>query len=218
MSFPWLLLQLADGAFPNGGFAHSSGLEATMVLGGLLPGDDPLAYFLDASLRQLGRAALPFVRACARDPKRLSALDAHFDAMLPMLATNRSSRTQGRALASAAFRVWSDLEPIAVYARQSPAHHAPVFGAVFGSLGVSVEETSAAYLHGATRSILSAGVRLGLVGPMEAQRLHADRAVLLESVLGAARDLEPEEAASTAPLLDMFAALHDRLDGRMFQS
>lgn len=215
---PWLLLQLADAAFPNGGFAHSSGLEATMVLGGLATTDDPVGPFLDATLRQAGRASLPFVRAAATEPSRLSTLDATLDAMLPMLATNRSSRAQGRALATATSRIWPAVENIALYARTGPAHHAPVFGAIFGTLGVSPDDTAVAYLHGAMRGVLSAGVRLGLLGPLEAQRLQAERAPLLDSVLATTRHLRPDEAAPTAPLLDMFAALHDRLDGRMFQS
>jgi urease accessory protein len=212
------LLQLADGTFPSGGFAHSAGLEATMVLGGLSPSGDPTARFLDASLQQIGRTALPFVRACSIDPARLPELDEACDATIPMLTPNRSSRAQGRALASAAARTWTTLAPIAEHARSGVAHHAPIFGSIFGVLGIAPDDTVAAYLHGATRGILSAAVRLGLLGPLEAQRLHAERAPLLDSIADAARRLEPEDAAQTAPLLEIFASLHDRLDGRMFQS
>jgi len=214
----WLLLQLADGTFPSGGFAHSAGLEAATVLGALEGAEDPTATFLEASLRQVGRASLPFVRAAARDPARLSELDEAFDAALPLAGPNRSSRAQGRALASAASRVWEAIVPIGEHARRGPGHHAPVFGAIFGTLGLSVEETLTAYLHGAARGILSAAVRLGLVGPLEAQRLHAERALLLDTILDGARLLEPAQAAQTAPLLEIHAALHERLDGRMFQS
>jgi urease accessory protein len=220
-SSPWLLLQLSDGTFPSGGYAHSSGLEAASVLGGLgaRAGDtDPTAAFLDASLRQVGRTALPFVRAAALDWTRLAALDEAFDATLPLLGPNHASRAQGRAFASAAARIWDEAAPIAESARRGPAHHAPLFGAVFGLLGVAVEETLAAYLHGAARGVLSAGVRLGLLGPLEAQRLLAERAPLLDSILVDARNVVPEDAAQTAPLLEIFGALHDRLDGRMFQS
>lgn len=216
----WLLLQLADGAFPSGGFAHSAGLEAASVLGALDAVDDhrAVARFLDASLRQIGRASLPFVRAAAASSPRLAELDEAFDATVPMRAPNRASRAQGRALASAAARVWEELAPIAEHACCGPAHHAPIFGALFGALGVGSDETLAAYLHGAARGILSAAVRLGLLGPHEAQRLHASRAALLDDVLERARRLEPEDAAQTAPVIEIFAALHERLDGRMFQS
>jgi urease accessory protein len=219
MKAPWLLLQLADGTFPNGGFAHSCGLEAAMVLdiseregAGLMP------TFLDASLHQAARAALPFVRAAREAPSELAALDDAFDATLPLLGPNRASRAQGRALASAAARIWDAAGSFAAYAQERPAHHAPLFGAIFGTLGVETDETLAAYLHNSARTLLSAGVRLGLLGPLEAQRLLAERTSLLDSLLASHRDTPTEDAAQTAPLIELFGALHDRLDGRMFQS
>ena len=222
MATPWLLLQLADGTFPSGGFAHSGGLEATTVLGGLGTSENAawraVGDYLDASLEQIGRATLPFVRATALDASCLAAMDHACDATIPMSSVNRSSRAQGRSLASAASRVWDVLTPIAEHARRGPAHHAPVFGAIFGTLGIPEEQTLAAYLHGAARSLLSAAVRLGLLGPLVAQRLHADRAGLLETLAHRARHLRPVDAAQTNPLIEIFAALHDRLDGRMFQS
>lgn len=202
MSSRWLLLQLADGTFPSGGFAHSNGLEAASVLG-----DVDLEAFLDAALRQAGRAALPFTRMARAD---LAGADDACDAMMLFRAPNHASRAQGRALASAALRIWPGLEALRSYA--GPMHHAAIFGALYGELGIDEAETFEAYLHGLTRSILSAAVRLGIVGPLEAQQLHAARAELLESIEVA------DEPAQTAPLLELYAALHERLDGRMFQS
>lgn len=203
MPEPWLLLQLADATFPSGGFAHSSGLEAASVLGAV-----EIEPFLDATLRQAGRFALPFVSS-ARDD--LARADDTCDAMTLLRAPNLASRAQGRAFASAVQRVW-DLPRLREHS--GPMHHAPIFGAVFAALGVSDGDARAAYLHGLLRSVLSAGVRLGLLGPLEAQKLHAARGALLSEV---ARTVTPEPA-QTAPLLELYAALHERLDGRMFQS
>ncbi|MFO0741249.1 MAG: urease accessory UreF family protein [Labilithrix sp.] len=207
MSGPWLLLQLADGTFPSGGFAHSNGLEAASVLGNI-----GVEAFLDASLRQAGRFALPFVRQARED---LARADDECDAMLLFRGPNQASRAQGRALVNSVNRVWG-LQDLENYRSEPerPMHHAPLFGAVFTALGVSDEDTRAAYLHGLARGILSAGVRLGLLGPLEAQQLHAARAALMTDVL---RETDPEPA-QTAPLLEIYAALHERLDGRMFQS
>lgn len=214
-----LLLQLADGSFPSGGYAHSGGLEAAVVLGGIDPTDpQALAGFLAQSLRQVGRAAVPFVRAAAEDPSRLARLDDAYDATIPLAAPNRASRAQGRALASATGRVWDALATVLEHSTRGPAHHAVVFGAVFGRLGVEPRATVEAYVHGVTRGILSAAVRLGLVGPLHAQRLHADHAPLLDEVVAAAGGLAVDDAAQSAPLIEIFAALHERLDGRMFQS
>jgi urease accessory protein len=218
MTATWLLLQLADGSFPSGAFAHSSGLEAAAVLGGLRRDGDAVAVFLEQSLRQVGRAALPFLRRAWAAPEDLAAVDEEYDATMPLVGPNHASRAQGRALASAVSRVWDVTAPIAEHARRGPAHHAPVFGAIFGTLGIPERETLAAFVHGTARGILSAAVRLGLLGTLEAQRLHAERAALLEHVVDGARKLAIDDAAQTAPLIEIFAALHERLDGRIFQS
>lgn len=216
MAPPWLLLQLADGTFPSGGFAHSSGLEASMQLGGLASIDD----FFDDAIVQAASGALPFVREACAEPARLAALDDAFDVTLPLAVPNRSSRALGRSLASATARVF-ETDPvlaIAEHARRGPAHHAPVFGALFGALGLAEDDAMTAYLHGAARGVLSAAVRLGLVGPLEAQRLHATRADALAAALERARTTAVDDVAITAPLAELWGALHDRLDARLFQS
>jgi urease accessory protein len=199
----WLLLQLADGTFPSGGFAHSNGLEAASLLGGV-----EVEAFLAQAVRQAARAALPFLDSARAN---LAEADDANDALLLFRGPNHASRAQGRALASAVQRVW-DLPVLRSYV--GPMHHAPIFGAAFGALGVDSSDTRTAYLHGLTRSVLSAGVRLGLVGPLEAQRIHAEQAPLLSAVLAS----DVDGPAQTAPLLEIYAALHEKLDGRMFQS
>lgn len=202
----WLLLQLADGSFPSGGFAHSGGLEAALVLGA---GQLDIGAFLDATLHQTANAALPFVRAAQAAPEALAEHDAACDASLPLLGPNAASRAQGRAFLGAVRRIWPDLGLASQY-----MHHAPVFGAVFGQHGMTGSDASAAWLHGTARTVLSAAVRLGVLGPLEAQSILAERAPLLERLLGQV----PRPVAHTAPLLEMFGAVHARLDGRMFQS
>ena len=212
----WLLLQLVDGAFPAGGFAHSAGLEPSLHLRGI----GELEPFVDEALWQTGRSALPFVRRACEKPAELASLDALFDASSTSHVGNRASRAQGRSLAGAACRVFERPEVLAIgaHARLGPAHHAVMFGAIFGVVGMSVSDTQMAWLHGSLRGMLSAAVRLGVVGPLEAQQIQASRTGLLDAVIAACGGLDVGDAAMTAPLLEMFGALHDRLDGRLFQS
>jgi urease accessory protein len=212
----WLLLQLVDGAFPSGGFAHSAGLEPSLHLRGI--GD--LEPFVDEALWQSARSAMPFVRRACEAPEELASLDGLFDATSTSHVANRASRAQGRALAAAARRVFEreDVLRIAAHVERGPAHHAPVFGALFGTLGIATADTQTAWLHGVMRGVLSAAVRLGVVGPLEAQQIQATRSTVLDQMIASCTPLSVDEAASTSPLLELYGALHDRLDGRLFQS
>jgi urease accessory protein len=220
----FLLLQLADAAFPTGGFAHSGGLEAAAQLGevGGEARAAALRSFCEQALWQAGLGALPFVRAGNLEPARLAAHDARCHALLSSHVANRASRAQGRAFASTCARIFAapDVARIehAVRAQEIHGHHAPVFGAVLAALGASAAESAELFLHQSLRGVISAAVRLGLCGVHEAQRLQVDLGLLAERVVAACGEVSIEEAAQPAPLLDLFGALHDRLYARLFQS
>ncbi len=218
---PWLLLQLADSAFPAGGFAHSAGLEAAMQLGEV-KGAEGARAFLEQALWQAGMGALPFVRAAHEAPAEVRGHDALCHAFLTSEVANRASRTAGRAFLATCAEVFdaaaiAELDA-AVRRRELFAHQAPIFGAVTRALDVPCNDALRLHLHVTLRGVASAAVRLGLVGPHEAQRIQHGLAGHLERVLAACRDLPLSEIAQPAPLLDLFGSLHGRLYARLFQS
>jgi urease accessory protein len=169
-------------------------------------------------LWQAGHAALPFVGGAARG-RPLAEVDSACDALLTNHVANRASRAQGRALLSTSVRVFEGaVAAVAEQSRGTCTHYAPVFGALTAALGVAAGDAQALFLHASLRGTLSAAVRLGIVGPLEAQRMHAARAPLLDRVASACGSIAVEDASSATPLLDAFAALHDRLYARLFQS
>jgi urease accessory protein len=101
----WLTWQIVDSAFPTGTFAHSWGLEAAWQQGDV---DDlpALRAFLDATIRQTARGAIPLVNATYRAPERLALLDALADAFLINAVANSASRVQGRTLLATIARIW----------------------------------------------------------------------------------------------------------------
>ena len=103
----WLLWQLADSAFPTGGFAHSAGLEAAWQHGEVRNRAELLSW-LDASLAQLAHAALPFVNAAHAEPLRVSEFDRLCDAFTSNHVANRASRLQGKALLAAVQRIFPE--------------------------------------------------------------------------------------------------------------
>ncbi len=218
-SSDWLAWQVVDSAFPVGVFAHSWGLEAAWQAGHV---DDEAALrrFLAESIQQTGWGALPVMSAAHRAPQRLAELDELTDAFLVNSVANRASRVQGRTLAATAERVWPSpaMTDLDARARAGRAHVAPVSGVVFRTIGLAEEVAQRAVLHGAARCVLSAAVRLGIVGSYQAQRLQHEAATRLEATLEKCRGLPPEAICQTAPIIDLLQGAHDRLYSRLFQS
>jgi urease accessory protein len=241
----WLLWQLADSAFPTGGFAHSTGLEAAWQHGEIRNRTE-LASFAESSLHQFGRAALPFVTTAHDQPDRLDEFDRLCEAFTTNHVANRASRLQGRAFLSAVERIFglcvSRREEAHFKAEiRSPkpgmeqslltsaatgdvqqwpsfAHFAPVFGAITRRLGIPSETAVRLFLFNHLRSVLAAAVRLNIAGPMEAQALHYRLSPRAEQILNRCKSLKLDDLAQTAPLLDLWQGAQDRLYSRLFQS
>ena len=212
------MLQLADSAFPTGGFAHSAGLEA-LVQAGELQG---VEQFVGELVDQLAHGSLPIVGAAHDEPARLAELDAFTRTTVWSHVAARASKNQGRALLDVAARSFGHEALVTARARlarnELEGHLAPVFGFVTRTLGVARDEALATFLHLGVRGALSAAVRLGCIGPGEGQAIHHRLHATLDLALARARTLGLADVAQTAPLLELFGATHDRLYSRLFQS
>ena len=214
MSF--LLYQLADSAFPTGGFAHSGGLEAAVQASEV----SDISAWLREAIVAIGHGALPFVSAVyepATPPAAgvsprshdFTEVDAACDVFLTSAVANRASRTQGRALLDTCRRIFHLDVPRA-------GHHAPAFGACARALKVTESDARRVFLHLSIRGLASAAVRLGVIGPHRAQAIHFELHDALEDI--ANTRIAMEDAALTSPLQELFGSTHDRLYSRLFQS
>lgn len=221
MKGDWLIWQLADSAFPSGGFAHSGGLEAAWRHG-YANSVDSLADFIRNSLMQVGQTQVPFVNAAHGQTDRFVALDHLCEVCTRNHVTRRASVAQGRALlnsSDAAFNVpQTDAWRLSVVRGQAHGHLPVVFGVVTAALGIDHDHSVRLYLFLTLRTLISSSVRLGIVGPQQAQAVQVRLSSDAEQIAQQCRDLVPQEMAIWAPLIDLFQATQDRLYTRLFQS
>jgi len=217
----WIIWQLADSAFPSGGFAHSGGLEAAWRAGHV--SDEPaLERQLKTMLHQCAYATAPLSLWAYREPDRWAEADGLCDLVLNHPISNRASRAQGRGLLASAAEIYpsagiSELRQ-GIMDRRAPGHFAPAFGAICRQLEIKIDRVAALFLFINLRGGVSAAVRLGIVGPLVAQSIQFRLTQVAEQLALAAAKIEPDDVAQTAPVADLLQACHDRLYSRLFQS
>ncbi|MBB6428233.1 urease accessory protein UreF [Algisphaera agarilytica] len=221
LDLDWTTWQLADSAFPAGGFAHSSGFEAA-VQAGLIRDRASLESATKALINQTVVGALPAVLTVASEPERFHEAEQRLEATLTNHVAHRASVAQGQALLSASTRVFEQAEVAqwvkACRAERTPGHFASVFGYLAQMLGMDGLRSAELFLFMTVRSALSAAVRLGAIGPLESQAIQQSLISEARSRVSASLDATLDDLCQASPLLDVLQSGQDRLYSRLFQS
>jgi urease accessory protein len=220
------LLTWFSPGFPIGAFSYSHGLEAA-VDQGMVHDRQSLQRWIGAVITLgAGRMDADTLRdahlaAAGRD---LGALDAANQRGLAFRATSElalESKAQGEAFLGACRAAWPDPFHDRWAARLEEAGnavcHAAVVGVVTGCAGIPLECALTAYLHAMAANLASAGLRLGVIGQSNGQRILA----ALEPVVGAAaRALTrgPDEFGSATFGVDLASIAHETQYTRLFRS
>jgi len=219
------LLQIVDSAFPLGGFAFSRGLESTVKLG-LIGDQSDFQKYLHNHLTQVTCGEIPFINSAFRTigegHEHLMPIFNACNAFLTIPAVKRASVVQGRSLLSAMRAVYPDLafaELADWLARHNLSPHLPpTFGACAGLMGLPHRESLSGYCYMSLRDQITAAVRLGLVGPHEAQWALRNALARLDDAVDSAFRLEYHQAFRSCFALEIAQAHHSRLYSRLFQS
>lgn len=153
------------------------------------------------------------------DPDRFWEVHNLFDCFTTNHVANRASRLQGQAFLASAKKIFPALiSRINHLDTGCRSHLAPISGVVLRALMIDRPTASRLVIFFHLRSLVSSAVRLGIAGPMEAQRLQHSFFPFLETVLSRCGDLSLEDIAQPSPLLEIWQSAHDRLYSRLFQS
>ena len=93
-----------------------------------------------------------------------------------------------------------------------------MFGTLTRTLAVSRAAAGQLFFFTHLRGLAASAVRLGIVGPMEAQSLQHRLAPLATEILSRGEHLSVDDLTQTAPLLDLWQGAQDQLYSRLFQS
>lgn len=218
-----LALQHADSQFPSGGFAFSQGLEASARLTDRL-GPFEFSSFLDVQLRHrwasADRVALTRAYRLRGDLDRLAELDLEVEASTFMEGLRVGSRRNGTALltfhsrlGTAGASAYREL----IRLRKAPGHVAVVQGLLWQALGLDEEAVVAIGGYQAAALLTTAGLRLGLIGAVEAQKLLG-QAISIVCELSSLPVADDEPIRSFTPQSEIAVALHGSGGQRLFSN
>ncbi len=219
------MMQLADSFFPTGSFTLSHGLESLVQTGKINSVQD-LQVFLQLLLHnKVGTTDLVALLHSHRGIKNgnLEAArqaDSQLFAQTAIAKIRETQRQSGRALLMVSSSTWQDerLEILNREAARGKIHclHPVIFGAVAAIAGLSEQNTVLAFLHSLVSSILSAAIRLGVLGHIQTQQILLYLAPDIEAVWSTARSMNLEQMWSCTLAIDLAQMQHPKLAQRLF--
>lgn len=229
----WSASILADSALPVGSFAHSAGLEAAQQLG--FP---EVAHYVRVSTRSTVQLTAPLVRcshAWVTQKGNTDNLLVLQDYAQALLVSNepacRASLDQGQALLRVA-KQWlredpSKLQVVKALSNSPENHLATVWGVVTALLDLTPDEAVQLLAFCVARDVVSAAVRLNLVGPLASVQVLAAAQEAAEGAIAGGHPLVKVEdvvtyldtvSAASAPVVDAIQPCHDVLATRLFRT
>ncbi|SHM48656.1 urease accessory protein [Pseudomonas asturiensis] len=238
LSSALLALQQADSFFPGGAVAWSWGLE-TLKTDGYLGSIERIpprrrqretrpdrsaevCGFVEGQLRHrwnsFDRAFLVAAWQSADDLDQLMALDAQVEALTLAEELRQGSRRIGQALLGVHVALGTSGAASyqqRVLAGQTPGHLPVLQGLIWKHLGMHLEHCQLAAAHGLCTGLVSAAVRLGVIGHIDAQRVLTTMQPLIAQLLAQAPP-EPDNASGFTPMAEIAVMRHETQELRLF--
>ena len=219
-----LLAWLSPG-FPIGAFSYSHGLEAAAE-NGIVRDRDSLQGWIGAVVAQgSGRIDADILRdahraAAAADIAALDAVNRRGLAYRATAELARETAAQGTAFLAACRTAWPDplIERWAATGDGDGVCHPAAVGAAVARAGIAVRPALVAYLQAMAANLMSAGLRLGIVGQTDGQRILAALEPAVLQAAGAAITRGPAEFGAATFAADLASMAHETPYTRLFRS
>lgn len=227
---PWLARcqQLFDTSLPNGGYAHSQGLEGLIQMGEIHDEATFTTFLRDEFTDALTYTDLPLFLAAhnaVTEEKydELSPLDEMAWATKSSHEFREAGRTVGRQTMLLFTRIFQppsiEGQRLARCSEFFGYHQSTVvLGSLAACLDLPVHASSSAYAHQLLASIITSTVKLLQFGPAQVQRLIFELGSEVPVWVRKASLLSIEEIGTIAPRWEIASARHEHAERRLFIS
>lgn len=222
-----VLLQLADSFFPSGSYTLSHGLESLVQSGAITAAAELETFIRILLCNKVGSTDVvalshTYRASIQNDITQIEHIDARLFAQTATEKTRVAQRQSGRALLMVAEKTWA--HPLLTTLSQKTAEgslnclHPVVFAVVAQVAGLEEESAIAAFVHSFVTGLLGAGIRLGVVGHLQAQQIRLSLTPDMTSICRTASELSLDEMWSCTPLIDLAQMRQAKLSRRLFAS
>ncbi|XP_067144421.1 uncharacterized protein [Centruroides vittatus] len=215
---------MTNKTYPTGGFTHSMGCEALLQRSYIANKID-IKKAIVSILENSGSFNIPYVQDSydnCEDLDHLCQLDDLYHVSLNNQVASRVSRQQGKSMLFTSEETFKCTNfskfQLLIDNGNINGHHAIVFGFICAVLKISKSHTLQMYLFTVLRTVITSLVRLGCIGPIEAQTLQYHMQKMIPDIIQRNIDKNVEDASIIFPLIDVFQNSHDTLFRKMFYS
>jgi urease accessory protein len=219
-----LLAWLSPG-FPTGGFSYSHGLEAAADSGAV--GDRiSLQYWIGAIIAWgAGRIDADILRDAHRavstgDIVALSAANRHGVAFRATAETRLETTAQGAAFLEACRAAWPApfLDRWAKMLDGGSVCYAAAVGAATARAGIPIDCALLGYMQAMAANLISAGLRLGIIGQTDGQRILAGLEPVISAAVASALTREQGSFGGATFAVELASVTHETQYTRLFRS
>jgi urease accessory protein len=214
-------------SFPIGAFSYSHGLEAAAANGAVYNRETLQGWIAAILTHGAGRMDSDTLRdahraASARDLEALTAANRRSLAFRATSELVLEATAQGEAFFSTCRAAWP--EPFldgwaeVLGRRQEPLCHAAVVGAATACAEIPLEQALTGYLHAVAANLVSAGLRLGIVGQTDGQRIIAGLEPVIAQAVSGATIRDPACFGSATIAVELASMTHETQYSRLFRS